>query len=436
MQNCDLIISAPWVLPIAPKNEVLSDHAVAITNGLIAHLGPMDEIRRDYQATQDIHLAKQILLPGLVNAHGHTPMALLRGSGEDQALQDWLTQTIWPLEGRVMSEDYVALGCELAMAEMLSSGTTTFSDMYFFPHVVANCAATVGMRCQIAFPVFEMANAWSESSEDGLHKGINLYNLYRHHSLVSIAFGPHAPYTVNLDTLARVAMYANELDAGIQIHLHENAQELIDAHNQYGMSYIRKLADEGLLTPSVQAVHMTQLEANDFELFAASGASVIHCPSSNAKLSSGYCDISRFTDAGIRVGLGTDGAASNNGLDMFKEVHVAALLAKHQSADPERGNAKDMIHMATLGSANAMGMGDEIGSLEPGKAADLISVNINNPSLQPLLDPFATLIHGNCGARVDHVWVNGKVQLAAGMLQNIETDTLLERVEHWQSATF
>ena len=434
MRSCDLIVSAGQVLPVAPQNESYRDYAVAVAAGQIVAVGEMAQIRAEYQALEDVHLAHHILLPGLVNAHGHAPMALLRGSGEDQSLQAWLTETIWPLETRLMSEDYVALGAELAMAEMLHSGTTTFSDMYFFPHIVANCAATIGMRCQIAFPVFEMANAWSESAEDGLHKGINLYNLYRHHSLVTVAFGPHAPYTVSLENLERVA--ANELDAGIQIHLHENAQEVADAKRDHQMSYIAKLAERGLLTPNVQAVHMTQLEPGDMALFADSGASVVHCPSSNLKLSSGYCDISAYAKQGIRIGLGTDGAASNNRLDMFKEIHTAALLAKHETADPRMGNAHDMLHMATLGSAQAMGMGDTIGSLEPGKAADFIAIDTMHVDMQPLHNAFAALIHGNCGSHVDQVWIAGQRQMADGKLLNIETADLLERVHAWQQTHF
>ena len=335
-----------------------------------------------------------------------------------------------------MGEDYVALGAELAMAEMLKSGTTTFSDMYFFPGIVANCAATIGMRCQIVSPIFDFPNAWAEGAEDALHKGINLYNLYRHHQLVNVGFGPHAPYTVSLDNLHRVAMYANELDAAVQIHLHENAQEVADAHAQYGSSYIAKLAAEGLLTPSVQAVHMTQLEPGDTELFVDSGAAVVHCPSSNLKLASGYCDISRYRDAGIRVGLGTDGSASNNSLDMFKEVHLASLLAKHETNNPERGNAKEMLRMATLGSAEAIGLSELIGSLEVGKAADLIAIDTLNVDLQPVLDPFATAIHGNCGKHVSHAWVQGQALLDAGTLAKIDTQELLERVITWQAANF
>ena len=436
MNPCDLIINCAYLLPVAPENTVLTGRALAISEGKIISLGTQAEISSQYTSQNTVNLDHHIVMPGLVNAHGHAAMTLLRGSGEDQALQEWLSETIWPLEGRLVNEGFVQLGTELAIAEMMQSGTTTFSDMYFFPEVAAQTAMDIGMRAQIAFPVIEMPNIWSESVSDGLHKGLALHDTYRHNPLVNIAFGPHAAYTVSEENLTRVGMYASEIEAGIQIHLHENAKEVTDAHSQLGKSHIAQLNELGLLNPSLQAVHMTQVSPEDLELLVNSGTSVVHCPSSNLKLASGYCPVHQLQDADIVVGLGTDGAASNNGLDMFKELHLASLLAKHHTANPEQGNAQDTIKMATLDSATVLGLQEDIGSLEPGKFADVIAVDINAAGMQPMLDPFATLTHGNCGAQVSHVWIAGLATLEKGKLMTINQVELLEKVNAFTQQHF
>ena len=432
MPTCDLIISADYLLPIAPANEVLRHHSVAINGEIITAIGPTPDIEQVWQASRHLKLDNHILLPGLVNAHGHAAMTLLRGAGEDQMLQDWLQKSMWPLEGKVMGNEYVALGTELAVAEMLLSGTTTFSDMYFMPEAAAEVVNQTGMRAQLAFPIIEFPNAWSESSEDAMHKGLALFQHYRHHSLINIALGPHSGYMLSDDDLVKVTMYADEIEAQVQIHMHENQAEVDEGVEKHGVSWIEHLQNLNALGPHLQMVHMTTLDERDLELTIGSGASVIHCPSSNQKLASGVCPVETLRNAGVRVGLGTDGAASNNTLDMFKEAHVAALLAKVTSLNAEHANARDTLYMATLGSASAMGLDTQIGSLEPGKAADLIAVNAAHPSLQPVIDPYATLIHGNCGHAVNHVFVNGKQLVDNGMLTQMDMGGLLSRVQAWQ----
>jgi len=431
MQECDLIVSAAHLLPVAPQNIVLENHALAVSDGRIVACAPEADISSAYQARQHLSLPHHIVIPGLVNAHGHAAMTLLRGAGEDQTLEDWLNHTIWPLEGRLVNPDFVSLGTELAIAEMLRSGTTTFSDMYFFPEVVAKLAVELGVRVQVAFPVIEMANVWSSSVEEGLHKGLALHDEYRHHSQVQVAFGPHAAYSVSADNLQKVAMYANELETPIQIHLHETAVEVAQAKAQSGQSWVSQLHQIGFLAPHVQTVHMTQLTEQEISLVSDSGASVVHCPASNLKLASGYCPATQLTAQGVRVGLGTDGAASNNTLDMFKEMHLAALMAKHSHADPTRGNAPEMLYMATLGGAQAMSMADDIGSLEVGKFADFVALDSRNLTMQPLYDPFAALVHGNCGNAVDTVCVAGETLLQQGQLTRIDATDLAARVSQW-----
>ncbi len=436
MQDCDLIVTAPFMLPVAPENAVCHDHALAIGGENIVAFGPRDEITGAYNASDVLDLSQHIVLPGLVNAHGHLAMTLLRGAGEDQALQAWLTDTIWPLEGRLVNEQFVELGTRLAFAEMLKSGTTTFSDMYFFPENVARVATEIGMRGQLAFPVFEMSNVWSSGVAECLHKGLALNDEYRHHPLVTVSLGPHAAYTVGLENLDKVAMYANELDIGVQIHLHENSAEVTEARGNHGRSWVEHLYATDFLGPNVQAVHMTQLTESEIGMVADTGTRVIHCPASNLKLASGYCPVETLRNAGVSVGIGTDGAASNNRLDMFKEMHLAALLAKHENEDPEHGKATDILYMATLGSADTLGLGDRIGSLEPGKAADFIALDTRQLGIQPLYDPFAALVHGTPAHAVSDVFVNGAQLLRNRELVTIEEAALIEKTQAWHADAF
>jgi 5-methylthioadenosine/S-adenosylhomocysteine deaminase len=391
MQACDLLISAPYVLPVAPDNVVLRDHALAIDAGRIVEIGPSADLATRYEPKQHKDMPHCVLLPGLVNAHGHAAMSLLRGAGEDQPLQEWLSATIWPLEAEHMDVEAVALGTQLAIGEMLLSGTTTFSDMYFFPEVVAQTASNVGMRCQVAFPVIEFPNAYSDNAQDGIHKGLALHDAFRHHALVNIAFGPHVAYTVDQGDLEKIAMYCNELSAG-------------------------------------------QLDTADIDLILQSGTQVVHCPSSNMKLASGYCPVHALRTAGVNVGLGTDGAASNNSLDMFNEMHLAALLMKHENQNATLGRAADMLRMATLDSARVLGLHESTGSLEAGKQADFISIDANALNTLPMHDSFATLVHGNVGRAVKDVYVAGREQVADGQLVQIDKDDLTARVRQWREA--
>jgi 5-methylthioadenosine/S-adenosylhomocysteine deaminase len=434
MQPCDLLISAAYMLPVAPENVVLENHAMAIVQGAIVDIAPQAELMIRYTAQETIDLSHHIVLPGLVNAHGHAAMSLLRGAGEDQPLQEWLSDTIWPLEAQHVDTDAVALGTELAIGEMLQSGTTTFSDMYFFPDVVAQTASKFGMRCQVAFPVIKFPNVYSDDAQDGIHKGLALHDAYRHDPLVQIAFGPHAAYTVDHGDLEKVAMYANELNAGVQIHLHENAAEVAEAQLHQGHDWIQALSEIGLLGPQLQAVHMTQLTPKNIDLVAQSDTQVVHCPSSNMKLASGYCPVSQLRAQGINVGLGTDGAASNNSLDMFNEIHLAALLMKHESQDASLGRAVDMIKMATLDSAQVLGIANLTGSLEPGKQADFITLDCHSLNTLPLHDPFATVVHSNAGRAVQDVYIAGQAQVSDGKLVRIDANDLAERVTGWHAA--
>ncbi|MAS40881.1 MAG: N-ethylammeline chlorohydrolase [Porticoccaceae bacterium] len=380
-----------------------------------------------------MHLADRLLMPGLVNAHGHAAMSLLRGYADDLPLQAWLEDRIWPAEARWLSGEFVADGTRLAIAEMIASGTTCFADMYFFPDVVADVARHSGLRAQIAFPVLEFATPWAAGADEYLHKGLALYDENKDDPLLRVAFGPHAPYTVSDTTFERIAVYAGEVEAPIHIHLHETAQEIRDALAGNGERPISRLHRLGLLGPGTQCVHMTQVEPADIELLAATGAGVVHCPRSNLKLASGCCPAATLRGAGIPLGLGTDGAASSNDLDLFMELRVAALIAKGLSGDPTRLAAAEVIEMATLGGAAALGLETEIGSLEPGKSADMIALDLSDPSALPLYNPVSQLVYTGSGRRVSHVWVQGRPLLIEHELQTLDSAAVIARAREWQA---
>jgi 5-methylthioadenosine/S-adenosylhomocysteine deaminase len=432
MQATEFILSATWVLPIAPENIALQKHGLVVRDGQIIALAPVQELQQQYPTLEHTHLENHILLPGLVNAHGHAAMSLMRGVGAGLPLQDWLRQAIWPFEAKYMDASAVALGTELAIAEMLLSGTTTFADMYFFPETVARVAHQTGMRCQIAAPVINFATSWAKDADDSLHKTLALYDEYRHHPHINIAFGPHGAYTVEPKHLSQIAMYADELDAPIQIHLHENAREVEQAEQQLGHGYVQLLNDLGLLGPRLQAVHMTVLANQDIEMVAAARANVVHCPSSNMQLASGGCPVPALHAQGITVAIGTDGAASNNSQDMFAELRLASLLAKHEAADPTQGDAATMLKMATLDGAKVLGLGKQIGSLEPGKSADLIAVNTQTANMAPVHNPFASLVHNGTGSAVSDVLVAGRALVRNGQLQKINLEELCRKAHRWQ----
>lgn len=431
-QPADLVLSAAWVVPVVPSGAVYENCACVIRDGRILAVLPRAEAGRRYQAAETLHLPDHLLMPGLVNAHGHAAMTLLRGLADDLPLQPWLEDHIWPAESRWLSADFVADGTRLAIAEMIASGTTCFADMYFFPETVASVARHCGIRAQIAFPILDFATPWAATAEDCLHQGLALYDETRGDPLLRIAFGPHAPYTVGDDTFARIALYAGEVEAAIHIHLHETAREVADSLTTHGERPIARLHRHGLLGPATQCVHFTQFVAGDLELLAATGARVVHCPRSNLKLASGYCDVARLRAAGVPVALGSDGAASSNDLDLFTELRFATLLAKGLGADGTRLPAAATIEMATLGGAIALGLDGEIGSLEPGKAADLIAVELTDPGALPLYNPLSQLAYTGSGSRVSHVWVQGRALLQERRFLTLDFAAVTATARDWR----
>jgi len=430
--SVDLLISARWTIPVIPKGAVFEDCSVVIDQGNIVAILPTTEATRKYMALEHIELPNHVLIPGLINTHSHAAMTLLRGYADDQPLQTWLENHIWPAEGQWVSEEFVRDGTELAIAEMIRSGTSCFSDMYFFPDCAAEVASHSGIRSQIAFPIFDFPSAWGRGPEDYIHKGLQLRDDYKDRDLTRIAFGPHSPYTLSNGPLEKIATYAEELDSYVQIHLHETAKEITDSIQEHGARPIQRLVELGLLSPLTQCVHMTQLDEQDISTLVEHNAHVIHCPESNLKLASGFCPVTTLLDNGINVALGTDGAASNNNLDMFGEMSTAALVAKAVSGNAGAVDAHTALQMATINGAKAMGWDDKIGSIEVGKSADLAAVTLGTIESEPLYNPASQLVYTNAGSRVSHLWVNGVALMVERQLQTLNEQEILIKTQQWQ----
>ncbi|OUS13461.1 N-ethylammeline chlorohydrolase [Gammaproteobacteria bacterium 53_120_T64] len=431
-ENIDILINAGWLIPVIPRNTVLRNCSIAIDHGKIIAVLPSAEAEQRYSAQQCYHLPNSLLIPGLINAHAHAAMSLLRGYADDQSLHTWLNESIWPAESRWVSEEFVFDGAEIAIAEMLLGGTTCFSDMYFFPDQTARAARSTGIKCQLAFPILEFPSAWARNADEYIHKGLALRDEYRDDTRISIAFGPHAPYTVNDPALQKIATLAGELDAAIHIHLHESAGEVTQSIAEYGLRPIERLQQLGLLTPLTQCVHMTQLVDSDIALLAESGSHVIHCPESNLKLGSGFCPIEPLQKAGINIALGTDGAASNNDLNLLGEARTAALIAKGIAGNPELLPAHEALELATINGARALGIDDVTGSIEVGKAADLVAIDLNNIASQPLYNAFSQLLYTDSASHVSHTWVDGKLLVKDGQLLNLDQAELIHKAQIWQ----
>ena len=426
----DLLLLPTWLVPVEPAGVVLQEHALGIRDGQIVFIGPRSAAAR-LQAREIRELPGQLLAPGLINAHGHAAMTLFRGLADDLPLMTWLERHIWPAEARWVSEAFVRDGTDLAIAEQLQGGITCFSDMYFFPEVAAERVHASGMRAQISVPVLNFPIPGARDADEALHKGVELFNDLKHHARVSIAFGPHAPYTVSDDNLEKIRVLADELDAAIQMHVHETAGEVHDALQESGERPLARLARLGLLGPRFQAVHMTQVDDDDLALLVESNSNVVHCPLSNLKLASGFCPVEKLWQAGVNVAVGTDGAASNNSLDLLGDTRTAALLAKAVAGSATALDAHRALRMATLNGARALGMEANIGSLEVGKAADLTSFDLSGLAQQPVYDPVSQLIYASGRNCVRHVWVAGKQLLDDGRLTRLDENRLRDMAGAW-----
>ena len=429
-QACDLLIEAGWVVPVVPHGVVLEEHAVAVSGGRIVAVLPVAEARARFSPKDTVSRPHAALVPGFVNAHAHNPMTLLRGVADDLPLKVWLQQHIWPIEAALIGPDFVADGVTLAIAEMLRGGTTCCNENYFFPDVQAATYKRHGFRARIGLPVIDFPTAWAKSDDEYFARAGEVHDAWRDDALIGTAFAPHAPYTVNDANFERVRMLSDQLD--IPVHLHETAQEVQQSVEEHGQRPIARIDRLGLLNDRLIAVHMTQLTEAEIHLCAERGVSVVHCPESNLKLASGFCPACALERAGVTLAIGTDGCASNNDLDMLGETRTAALLAKAVAQDAAGFDAHAALRAATLGGARAMGLDHAIGSIEPGKQADLACIDLSALETQPLHHVVSQIVYATGRHQVGDVWIAGVHKLRERVLVDMDLDGILANARQWR----
>ncbi len=433
MQRCDTLIYADWCIPIEPDDRLLERHAVAIHDGRIIDVLDAALAQEKYRANAVVNRPDHVLIPGLVNTHTHAAMTIFRGLADDMALERWLREAIWPTEERWVSAELVRDGTKLAIAEMLRAGITCFSDQYFFPEIAAEAAADAHIRAVIATPVIDFKTAWANSAADCLSKASDLvHDRYVDHPLISSCFAPHSTATVSDEAFAQLRVVADQLDCGIQIHLHESAQEIEEALAKTGLRPFERLQKLGLVNASLLAVHCVHLLPSEIDAFAAAGVAVAHCPRSNLKLADGVAPVATLLDADVNVALGTDGAASNNVLDILGEMRTAAMIAKVQSDDAEVMPARSILRMATIDGARALGLAHEVGSIEAGKWADLTCIDLNRLHSQPIYDPRSQVVYTASSEQVADVWVAGRHLLDQGALTHMNSEDVIIRAQEWR----
>ena len=428
----DTLIHAGWIIPVEPPFDTLKQHSLVINAGKIIDIVATELALQNYQSDNEVHLPHHALLPGLINAHTHTAMSLMRGIADDLPLMDWLQNHIWPLEHRWMSAEFVQDGTDLAIAEMLRGGTTCFNDMYFFPDITAQQAGCAGIRANVGLIVTDFPTVWAKDSNEYLSKGLSLYEQLKNADRCSTTFAPHAPYTVSDEPLLKIAQYSQELNQRVHIHVHETAFEVEQAVADTGKRPLQRLHELGLVNERLIAVHATQLNDAEIALLAETGAHIVHCPESNLKLASGFCPVAQCLDAGVNVALGTDGAASNNDLDMFGEMRTTALLGKAVAKDASAVSAMTALKMATINGAKALGLDAEIGSLAIGKAADVIAIDLSGLETQPLYCPVSQIVYAASRQQVTDVWVAGQRLLQNRELTTINLEQLDAKIAVWQ----
>lgn len=431
--DIDLLIEARWIIPVQPAGLTLERHALAIHRSKIVAILPIQEATQRYHPRQRVQLPDHVLIPGLVNLHTHAAMTLLRGIADDLPLMTWLKEHIWPLEGRHVSPGFVRDGTLLACAEMLKGGVTCFNDMYFFPAAAGEAALTLGMRAALGLIVTEFPTPYADDADDYFAKGLALRDELLGERLLSFCLAPHAPYTVADGSFRRVLTLSEELGMPIHVHLHETTHELEESVRHHGVRPLERLAALGLVGPSLIAVHGVHLNEAELALLAKEGAHLAHCPTSNMKLASGIAPVAPALAQGVNVGLGTDGAASNNRLDLFQEMRQAALLAKVASGDAAALDAHRALAMATLSGARALGLDDRIGSLEPGKEADICAVDLSALDIAPCFHPVSHLLYAAGRENVTHVWVAGEARIADRKLLASVNSELRDVANQWQN---
>jgi 5-methylthioadenosine/S-adenosylhomocysteine deaminase len=431
MQRIDALICPRWTIRVEPQVAVETDLAIAVDAGRIVAVLPRAEAGARFMPDARHDRSQHVLMPGLVNAHCHAAMSLLRGFADGLPLSSWLEERIWPAESRLVSAEFVADGTRLAIAEMLRGGITCFADMYYYPEVVGEVALECGIRAALGMIALEFPTPWADGPDEYIRKGLAVHDRYKGEALITTTFAPHAPYSVADATLKRIRKLADELDVPVHMHVHETANEVDDLVAATGRRPFARLESLGLVNPSLMAVHATQLDAREIDSLAEAGASVVHCPRANMKLASGACPVAQLRRAGVNVALGTDGAAGNNRLDLLAELSTATLLGNLVAKDATAVSAAAAIEMATINGARALNLAGEIGSIVPGKAADLICIALDDVALQPILDPLSLLVYAAGREHVSDVWVGGAHLVSAREHVRLDTAAIRAAADSW-----
>lgn len=427
------IIHAGWIIPVVPHGVVLTNHSIVIHEGKIVEILPSDVCKSTYTAQSEYELTDQALIPGLINLHTHAAMTLMRGLADDLPLMTWLNDHIWPAEKQFVNDEFVYDGTLLACAEMLRGGTTFFNDMYFFPEAIARATLQAGMRANLGIVILEFPTGYATDANDYIHKGLATRDALKGENLISFSMAPHAPYTVTDKVFEKIIILSEQLNCQIHMHTHETDDEIKGSLKEHNLRPLARMQKLGLLGPNFLAVHAVHLTDSEITTLAQYGCHTAHCPASNLKLASGFSPIDKMLKSGLNVGIGTDGAASNNRLDMLSEMRLAALLAKGVSGNADAVPAETALAMATINSARALGVDSHIGSLEKGKCADITAIKLNTLEASPCFHPISQIVYAASREHVSYVWVAGKLQLKDGYLTNIDVGEVMAKANYWQT---
>ena len=426
-KEVDLVVEGGIVLTADPDWNTYDPGAVAVDGGAIVAVGPRQEVDRACRGRERIDASGKLVMPGLLNAHTHAPMTLFRGIADDLPLETWLYKYIWPAETKLLSPDFVRLGTQLAAAEMIRSGTVLFCDMYYFEDDIAQACKEIGIRVVIGEALVDFPTANCKTPEEQLKYTEYLLSQWKDDSLVIPSVQPHSPYAASAELMQRAKELAHEYGAPYLLHVSETQKEVQESIEKHGLTPVARLANLGLLGPSTVAIHAIHLTDQDIALLAEHDASVVHCPESQLKLASGFTPVPKLLEAGIKVALGTDGAASNNDLDMFGEMGTAAKVHKMMAGDPTVVDARRVLRMATLEAARVLGLDDKLGSLEVGKRADIIVLDLDVPHLVPVYDITSHLVYAAHANDVHTVIIDGCVVMRDRELLTLDEDEVLAR---------
>lgn len=432
IKSVSKVLSPSWLVTAEKQQPILTDYSIVIEQDKILDILPTIEVHSVYQADQVVELPGQLIMPGMVNAHSHVSMSLMRGYADDLPLMTWLNDYIWPAERAVLSEAYVKDASLFGCAEMLQSGITTFNDMYFFPEATATAVKQSGIRANLGLVVIEFPSSYAEDAEAYLNKGFAAHDSWRDETRITTSIAPHAPYTVSNDTFEKVLTYSDQLDLTIHTHLHETVDEINESISAFGVRPIQRLDDLGVLSPQLIAAHAVHVTDSEIELLTNYGCHISHCPASNAKLGSGIAPVAQLHQHGVNICIGSDGVASNNRTDLFAEMRLAAMLCKGINQDAAILNAQALIEMVTINGAKALGLNETIGSITIGKQADLIAVNVSDLSIAPCYDPISHLVYACGREHVTHTWVDGELRYNDGCFSDIEPSELQSIIQRWQ----